>query len=452
MADDTDLDRSGGVADEGDVLDVAAGGNQRRRDGQERVARAHGIDHRLGEGGNARNAGLDRERIAAERAVGDDDVVAIDPVMQLLLDHGGDIAEFVGGGEPRFRRVDADIIGLRISRDQIVAEIAAVALGVDGEEFRICDQRVDRARRDHAMAEIGGDYHVGAANALAGDPIDFRPLALPERRIVHGVNLEQLVQIAEFDIAQFAGGRPSKDADRGQLHVRAQMRFDEFLRIIVAAEHGDDLDRLAEARDVVGRRQHAAGELFASPEQRGDDVFLGGFAERRNILVFVDDGVADQHDMHVLHAVDQLEQALRAAAFADLLQIIAQRRIVDVEVAVDQRRGTEGDVAGEHDASAVTFDGVALGFDLAGDVVVGILVVRTLDVDVGPDGVEYGFGAGGVVDADPVDIGERSQHFRPHVLRENWPAGSLVDVAIGGNRYHHDVAFVARGLDVPDMA
>src|SRR6185437_6930146 len=105
-------------------------------------------------------------------------------------------------------------------------------------------------------------------------------------RIVHGVDLEQLVQVAEFDIAQLAGGRTSKDADRRQLYVRAQMRLDEFLRVVVAAEHRNDLDRFAEARDVVGRGEHAAGELLTAPEQRSDDVFLGRLSERRNILVF----------------------------------------------------------------------------------------------------------------------------------------------------------------------
>ena len=65
-----------------DILDVAAGGDQRRRDGQERVAGADRVDDGLGEGGNARDARLRREWVAAERAMGDDDVVAIDPAVQ----------------------------------------------------------------------------------------------------------------------------------------------------------------------------------------------------------------------------------------------------------------------------------------------------------------------------------------------------------------------------------
>ncbi len=49
------------------------------------------------------------------------------------------------------------------------------------------------------------------------------------------------------------------------------------------------------------------------------------FPRRRDVLVFVDDGIADQHDVHVLDLVDQLQQAFGAAAFAHLLEVVAQR-------------------------------------------------------------------------------------------------------------------------------
>ena len=102
--------------------------------------------------------------------------------------------------------------------------------------------------------------------------------------------------------------------------------------------------------------------------------------------------------------------------------------------------------------SAVTFDGVALRADLSGDVVFGVFVVRALDIDVGPHGIEDRLGAGGMIDPDPVDVGERGQHLGPHILGKNRPSRSLVDVEVGGDRHHDDVALVARRLDVPDVA
>ena len=306
--------------------------------------------------------------------------------------------------------------------------------------------------RDHAVTEIGDDHHVRAAHALRRDTVDLLPIGLVERRVVHGVDFEELVQISELDIPRFAGRRTALNADRRQRDIRADMRADELLRVVVATQRRDDLHRLAEARDMVGRGNDAAGKLLAALEQRGDDVFLRGLSERRDVLVFVDDGVADQHDVHVLHLVDQLQQAVGAAAFADLLQVVAERRIVDVEIAVHQRRGAERHVAREHDAPAVTLDGVALGPDLAGHVVFGILVVGSLHIDVRPHRIEDRLGAGGVIDADPIDVRKRGQHLGPHVFGEDRPARSLVDVTVGGDRHHDDVALVARRLDVPDMA
>ena len=62
MTDDPDLDGARRIANERRRLDVSAGRDQGRRDGQERVAGANRVNDGLGEGGNARDAGLRGER------------------------------------------------------------------------------------------------------------------------------------------------------------------------------------------------------------------------------------------------------------------------------------------------------------------------------------------------------------------------------------------------------
>ena len=78
------------------------------------------------------------------------------------------------------------------------------------------------------MAEIGDDHHIGLLDALGRDPVDLLPLGRLERRVLHRIDFEQLVQVSEFDIAQLAGGRAALDAERRQRHVRADMGPDEL--------------------------------------------------------------------------------------------------------------------------------------------------------------------------------------------------------------------------------
>src|SRR3982074_175169 len=93
MADDAHLDRSRRISNKSDVLDISTGGHQWRRDGQKSVPGADRIDDGLGEGRDARDTRLHRERITTERAVRDDNVVAVDFAMESVLDHGGNITE-----------------------------------------------------------------------------------------------------------------------------------------------------------------------------------------------------------------------------------------------------------------------------------------------------------------------------------------------------------------------
>src|SRR3990172_7528399 len=71
MPDDADFDGASGIANEADVIDVASGAHEWRRDREECIARAHGVNDGAGEGGNAcRRAAALVERDAAGFAVG----------------------------------------------------------------------------------------------------------------------------------------------------------------------------------------------------------------------------------------------------------------------------------------------------------------------------------------------------------------------------------------------
>src|SRR5579883_373041 len=134
VADDLDLEGAGDVTDEADLLHGAAGGDQRRRDGEKRIAGAHRVDHvaREGRDGVRRTATLVGD--AAVATVRDDDLAAGDALVDDRLRHLADRRDAVAGGEPRLRRVDAHVVRLRITRDQVVAHVGAVALGVYGQE------------------------------------------------------------------------------------------------------------------------------------------------------------------------------------------------------------------------------------------------------------------------------------------------------------------------------
>src|SRR3990172_12402726 len=71
VPDDADFDGASGIANEADVVDIASGAYEWRRDREECIARAHGVNDGAGEGGNAcRRAAALVERDAAGFAVG----------------------------------------------------------------------------------------------------------------------------------------------------------------------------------------------------------------------------------------------------------------------------------------------------------------------------------------------------------------------------------------------
>jgi hypothetical protein len=62
--------------------------------------------------------------------------------------------------KPRFRRINANVIGSGIAGYKIVSQICAVALGVDGKKRGQLRQLLDNARPNEAVPEVGSDYYI----------------------------------------------------------------------------------------------------------------------------------------------------------------------------------------------------------------------------------------------------------------------------------------------------
>src|SRR5216683_119593 len=157
-----------------------------------------------------------------------------------------------------------------------------------------------------------------------------------------------------------------------------------------------------------------------------DYVFLGGFSQRRNIVILVDDRVAHENDLVVLDTVYESIDPAQTPGLAQPLQEFAQRRIVNVHIAIDQAGRTEGEILGEDYAAPVPLDSFTLESDFAGQVVVRIFVVRSLHIHVGPDRAYRGLRRGGMIDSYVVDYFNRAEHFGPHLLRKDRAAWPLI--------------------------
>ena len=182
VADDLDLEGADDVADEADFVHGAAGGDQRRRDREEGIAGADRVDHLAGEGRDrcARAAALVGD--AAVLAVGDDDLAAVDGVRRAMpCATSPMLRHAVAEREPRLRRVDADVVGLGILRDEVVAHVGAVALRVHGEERRVLDASaptVEAPIRPWPKS-VGDDDIGGRRRARGSRPIEIAPAGRP---------------------------------------------------------------------------------------------------------------------------------------------------------------------------------------------------------------------------------------------------------------------------------
>src|SRR5260370_8432066 len=145
-----------------------------------------------------------------------------------------------------------------------------------------------------------------------------------------------------------------------QGHVRLQRTPDQIIVAVIVTETGDDVNFPAEGSDMIrGRKDTPREYLFVLIPCR-DDVFLGRFAHRNDVLILVDDGVADQHDTIVANRLDGIEDCAEATIVAQFAQMIADMRLEDVEVPVDQMGGTERNLIGKSYRSTARLHRLAL--------------------------------------------------------------------------------------------
>ena len=98
---------------------------------------------------------------------------------------------------------------------------------------------------------------------------------------------------------------------------------DEFFVVVNGSEASNHVDLLAERRDVIGSRDHATGEQLTVLESSRDDAFLRRLSHRQDVLVFVDDGVANDKDAITANAVDQFEHFRETAVVTHRPQVLA---------------------------------------------------------------------------------------------------------------------------------
>src|SRR5262249_57649282 len=112
----------------------------------------------------------------------------------------------------------------------------------------------------------------------------------------------------------------------------------------------------AEGGGGIGRRKNAAGEQLGVLIAGRDDVFLGRLRHRQDVLVLVDDGVADYQHAVVLDLLDQVEEVEETAVVAQVRQVVADVRLGGVEMPIEQLGRAERLLVGKVDASAVRLD------------------------------------------------------------------------------------------------
>ena len=127
---------------------------------------------------------------AAMLAVSNDDFRTFDPTIQDLMRNVADLGDAVADREPRFRGVDAHVVGARVLRYEIVSHVSAVALGVHRQERRTGSQPFDRRRPEQAVSEICRDYYVGGGRDLGNEPIEILLQVIRQRLVIHDVDFE----------------------------------------------------------------------------------------------------------------------------------------------------------------------------------------------------------------------------------------------------------------------
>ncbi len=127
-----------------------------------------------------------------------------------------------------------------------------------------------------------------------------------------------------------------------------------------------------------------------------------------DIVVFVDNCVTNQKNTLIGNAFDRVDNYFKDVRVgAHLLEIIAQPRIVDVEIAVEQCGGAVDRTSGKLQVATMGLDRFAFADDAAGDVLVAVTIFLALEINAWTNRMQKRFGARRIVDADEIDEFQR---------------------------------------------
>ena len=392
--------------------------------------------------------------IAAEAAIlpaGDREPPAAELVVD-LLDERSNGPVPVSRLDPHLRLGGRHVVGPRVFREGVVAEIAGIALGVDGEELRPLAEDAAGPLAEHRMAEIDHDHEVVVGHVLHQRLADGLVLLGREGGVVDLVDLQELekeVVLHEPPLDDRGGVLP---VEEDPPDVWLELALDERLVGVFRAELREHRHLIAEAGHVVGRREDAAGELFARKPLDDHRRLLRRLADRLAIDVFVDDRLPDEQDLQAPGLVEVVEHLARRVSPGEVRQVGLHLRRERAHVLVDEPRRAEGVAAGEGQPAADALHRLLLFEDLAGHVLRLLGVVRALHVDIGlqePDRLD---GRRMRVDRHEVDAPEPGEHLGPELLGEGRPVGPLVDVSVGRERDDEHVAHRLGLLEVAEVA
>ena len=144
--------------------------------------------------------------------------------------------------------------------------------------------------------------------------------------------------MSRIDKANFPRRRHSGALEKCHLDIGPNGIEDQIVIGVLLADYRDDLDLADKIRNVIGGGNDAAGKRFAAFIAGRDDIFLGRFSHRRGVLIFVDDGFADEEHAQVLNGLDCAQHVRQRIAVAQAREIARDFRVVHVQMPVDQGR------------------------------------------------------------------------------------------------------------------
>ena len=289
---------------------------------------------------------------------------------------------------------------------------------------------------------------------LSTQPFSVACSAAGQRLVGDVGDLDQLLHVGRIDQPALHRGLAAFAVERHEVDVLVQVGADQILVAQRLAQQGHEVDAGADLADQVGGGDGAAAEDLPALVLGGDDVFLGGLAQRLDVDVLVEDGVADHQAALLLDRRHFLLHVVDRDARAQVLEIGRGLLRIERHHPVGEVGRAEGDVLGVQNLAAELLDGQPLGLDAAGDVGFLVGIFRALQVVARLDGLEHVLGAWIGRNADIVDAFQSGDHLGAQLLGEDRAIGTLVDEPVGGQRDDQQVTVTLADIEmalVPDM-